>query len=113
MGVSDDKNWKTEKQQSLHIGDSTFRSGCMGKTKDASERHGNDSLIIGGEDSQRGHFSVGGSRASQKITGKSINALIDETETQLNYHKEQVEILESRLANIRHTAQLLEEDNKE
>jgi len=113
MEVSDAKDWKTEKQQSLHIGDSTLRPGSMGKAKDTCKRYGDDSLVTSGEDSQWGHFSVGGSRASQTITGKSISALIEETEAQLNYHKGQVEVLESRLATIRQTAQLLEEDKKE
>lgn len=113
MGVSDAKNWKTEEQQSLNFGNASSRPRCMGEAKDAGERNGNESFFLSREDSQRGYPSIGRGGASQEITGKSINALIEETEAQLNYHKEQVNILESRLEDIRHTAKLLEEeDNK-
>lgn len=111
MGVPNAKDGKTKKQQGLDFCNSKVRSGCVGKVEDFSSGDGDEQIFSSRENSQRRHSSISPSRTNETVSGKTINALIEETERQLKYHREQVETLESRLKDLRNTAELVEDDD--
>lgn len=82
------------------IGNVADKSGVLGKLPDSSSKYGIDPISTGGTTSYEPNTVGIGNESITGIPGKIARQLIEETEKQLAYHKEQVEVLERRLQEL-------------
>jgi hypothetical protein len=100
MGIEYGKNRPSKKRESGHIRDSESNAGIMGSTSTISREFGDDKIGVSGESGQQRDTASAGKRSSNGVTGEIVRQLIQETERQLAYHKNQASELEIRLQEL-------------
>lgn len=111
MEVKNGENRSSEGRQSSDISDFEARPRRMGDASGIGVGHGTNQITVGGNDSNQGNTFVPRGQTDEGIAGKIIRQLIDETEKQLAYHKNQVEALESRLVELNQIPTITSDSN--
>jgi hypothetical protein len=106
MRLNDGKNRPPEIRQSSNISNVETESRVLGVTSTISIEPGNDKIRFGGEDSERRDTFSTREQSSNEISGKIASQLINETEKQIAYHKNQASELEARLEELHQLAGL-------
>ena len=101
MELKDGKNRTSEDRQSSNIGNFEARSGSLGEFSISSTEHGHDEVRASGENSEQGNTVTSAQQSLNGIPGKIAGQLITETEKQLAYHEQQVEVLKDRLQELK------------
>ncbi|MBN3924020.1 hypothetical protein [Nostoc sp. NMS4] len=73
----------------------------MGAFPGTSSEYGSYKVGASREDSDKSNTVVTGGCTTSQIPGKLVSQLIDETEKQLAYYEEQVEVLKDRLKELK------------
>jgi hypothetical protein len=100
MGLKHDEFGTSKVGEGDDIGNVADKSGCLGKLPDASSEFRIDSLSTSRTFGHEPNTVGIGNEPTARVTGKIARQLIEETEKQLAYHKEQVEVLERRLQEL-------------
>ena len=75
---------------------SESESSSMGTFSGSSVEHGSNQIRVSREDRDKSNIAVTVQQSPEGIAGKIVRQLVEETDKQLAYHKEQVKALEGR-----------------
>lgn len=97
MVTKNAKNRPSESEKKSQNSESKAGSGSVGNVSRPSAEIGTHPIGVSREDSNKSNNFVRGEQSVGSISGEVVKQLVDETEKQLEYHKQQVEILQNRL----------------
>ena len=101
MEVKHGENGTSEDRKNSNIGNLEGQSRSLGAFSSSSSEHGHDEVRASRENSQQGNSAATERQSLNGITGKIAGQLITETEKQLAYHEQQVEVLKDRLKELK------------
>jgi hypothetical protein len=102
----------SEIREGCNIRDFKGKSRILGDAANPSSKHGAYEIAARREDCNESSTVVTEQWTASEIPGKIVSQLIDENEKQLAYHREQVEIIENRLKELRQVPESLADINE-
>ncbi|MEH2236016.1 hypothetical protein [Nostoc sp.] len=98
---------RTSEGQRYERGQPESEPRGMGAFPGTSSEYGSYEVGTSGEDSHKSNPVIAGGCTTNQISGKLVSQLIDETEKQLAYYEEQVEVLRDRLKELKQIPETL------
>ncbi len=106
MELKNGENRSSKDRESSNISHPETKPRFLGTASGTSSQHGSYSISIGRENSDTANILIANGESIRGVAGKIIRQLIEETEKQLAYHKEQVETLENRLRELNQSLEI-------
>ncbi len=111
MKVKDGKNGTTEDEGRSERRKPKSEPRSLGDVSNSSGEYGTYSVSAFGGNSYEQNTFIAGERTDERIAGKLVRQLIEETEKQLAYYEQQADALRKRLQELKKVSETTTDSN--